>query len=70
MSDRVILEMAEARMLVASYFAAKQTFGPVQARVFLDKQLKKLEKVYGRKSDVRLKKYMRVVATEELLIDV
>jgi hypothetical protein len=42
----------------------------VQARVFLDKQLKKLEKVYGRESDVRLKKYMRVVATEELLIDV
>jgi len=55
---------------VASYFAAKQTFGPVQARVFLDKQLKKLEKVYGKESDVRLKKYMRVVATEELLIDV
>jgi hypothetical protein len=70
MSDRVILEMAEARMLVASYFAAKQTFGPVQARVFLDKQLKKLEKVYGRESDVRLKKYMRTVATEELLVDI
>ena len=70
MSDRVILEMAEARMLVASYFAAKKTFGPVQARVLLDKQLKKLEKVYGRESNVRLKKYMRVVATEELLIDV
>jgi hypothetical protein len=57
-------------MLVASYFAAKQTFGPVQARVFLDKQLKKLEKVYGKESDVRLKKYMRVVAETELLIDV
>ena len=70
MSDRVILEMAEARMLVASYFAAKKTFGPVQARVFLDKQLKKLEKVYGKESDVRLKKYMRVVAETELLIDV
>jgi len=57
-------------MLVASYFAAKQTFGPVQARVFLDKQLKKLEKVYGKESDVRLKKYMRTVATEELLVDI
>jgi len=57
-------------MLVASYFAAKQTFGPVQARVFLDKQLKKLEKVYGKESDDRLRTYMRVVATEELLIDV
>jgi len=70
MSDRVQLEMAEARMLVASYFAAKRTFGPVQARVFLDKQLKKLEKVYGKESDDRLRTYMRVVATEELLIDV
>jgi hypothetical protein len=69
-SDRVQLEMAEARMLVASYFAAKRTYGPVQARVFLDKQLKKLEKVYGKESDDRLRTYMRVVATEELLIDV
>jgi hypothetical protein len=42
----------------------------VQARVFLDKQLKKLEKVYGKESDDRLRTYMRVVATEELLIDV
>lgn len=70
MSDRVILEMAEARMLVASYFAAKRTFGPVQARVFLTKQLRKLEKTYGKESDDRLRKYMRVVATEELLVDV
>jgi len=70
MSDRVQLEMAEARMLVASYFAAKRTYGAVQANRFLAKQLKKLEKIYGKKSDDRLKQYMRIVATEELLIDV
>jgi len=70
MSDRVQLEMAEARMLVASYFAAKRTYGAVEANKFLAKQLKKLEKVYGKKSDDRLKGYMREVATQELLIDV
>jgi len=70
MSDRVQLEMAEARMLVASYFAAKRTYGSVQANRFLAKQLKKLEKIYGKKSDDRLKQYMRIVSTEELLIDV
>jgi len=57
-------------MLVASYFAAKRTYGAVQANRFLAKQLKKLEKIYGKKSDDRLKQYMRIVATEELLIDV
>jgi hypothetical protein len=69
-SDRVQLEMAEARMLVASYFAAKRTYGPVEANKFLAKQLKKLEKVYGKRSDDRLKAYMRKVATEELLVDI
>jgi len=57
-------------MLVASYFAAKRTYGPVEANKFLAKQLKKLEKVYGKKSDDRLKAYMRVVVDTELLEDV
>ena len=70
MSDRVQLEMAEARMLVASYFAAKRTYGSVEANKFLDKQLKKLEKVYGKNSDGRLKSYMRVVVDTEVLEDV
>jgi hypothetical protein len=70
MSDRVQLEMAEARMLVASYFAAKRTYGVVEANKFLARQLKKLEKVYGKNSEGRLKGYMREVSTEELLIDV
>ena len=66
MSDRIILEMAEARMLVASYFAAKRTHGVPQANAFLEKQLKKLEKLYGKGSDVRLKKNMRQITNEEL----
>jgi hypothetical protein len=70
MSDRVQLEMAEARMLVASYFAAKRSYGPVEANKFLAKQLKKLEKTYGKKSDKRLKRYMREVSDTELLVDV
>jgi hypothetical protein len=70
MSDRVQLEMAEARMLVASYFAAKRSYGPVEANKFLAKQLKKLEKTYGKKSDARLKRYMREVSDTELLVDV
>jgi len=70
MSDRVQLEMAEARMLVASYFAAKRTHGVVEANKFLAKQLKKLEKVYGKNSDGRLKQYMRVVVDTEVLEDV
>lgn len=57
-------------MLVASYFAAKRTYGAVEANKFLAKQLKKLEKVYGKKSDDRLKKYMRVVVDTEVLGDV
>ena len=70
MSDRVQLEMAEARMLVASYFAAKRSYGSVEANKFLAKQLKKLEKTYGKKSDERLKRYMRVVSDTEQLVDV
>ena len=70
MSDRIILEMAEARMLVSSYFAARRTHGSAEARKFLEKQLKKLEKVYGKDCDVRLRANMRRVATEELLEEV
>jgi hypothetical protein len=70
MSDRVQLEMAEARMLVASYFAAKRTYGAVEANKFLAKQLKKLEKVYGKNSEGRLKGHMRVVVNTEILEDV
>ena len=70
MSDRIILEMAEARMLLASYFAGRRTYGKAEARKFLEKQLVQLEKIYGKGSNVRLRANMRIVATEELLEEV
>ena len=65
MSDRVLLEMAEARVLLHSYFAAKRTHGKPQADRFLAAQLLKLEKLYGKQSDTRIKQYMRHVKDTE-----
>ena len=65
MSDRVQLEMAEARVLLHSYFAAKRTHGKPQADRFLSAQLLKLEKLYGKQSDERIRKYMRKVKDTE-----
>jgi hypothetical protein len=67
MSDRVYLEMAEARMLVASYFAAKKTHGVKEANKFLIKQMKPLEKLYGKGVDERLARYMRVITDTEMV---
>lgn len=64
-TDRVQLEMAEARVLLYSYFAAKRTYGKPQADKFLAAQLVKLEKLYGKSSDVRIKQYMRHVKDTE-----
>ena len=69
MSDRVQLEMAEARVLLYSYFAAKRTYGKPQADKFLAAQLVKLEKLYGKSSDVRIKQYMRPVKDTETLYE-
>jgi hypothetical protein len=65
MSDRVQLEMAEARVLLHSYFAAKQSHGKEKADKFLAAQLLKLEKLYGKQSDTRIKQYMRRVKDTE-----
>lgn len=69
MSDRVQLEMAEARVLLHSYFAAKRTHGKPQADRFLESQLLKLEKLYGRECDVRIKRYMRHVQNTETMYE-
>ena len=69
MSDREILEMAEARVLLYSYFAAKRTYGAPAARAFLTKNLTKLEKLYGKDCDVRIRRYMRHVKDTETLTD-
>ena len=65
MSDRVQLEMAEARVLLHSYFAAKRTHGKPQADRFLAAQLAKMEKFYGKHCDTRIKQYMRYVKDTE-----
>ena len=65
MSDREQLEMAEARVLLHSYFAAKKSYGKPQADKFLAAQLVKLEKLYGKQSDTRIKQYMRRVKDTE-----
>jgi len=57
--------MAEARVLLHSYFAAKQSHGKPQADKFLAAQLLKLEKLYGKQSDTRIKQYMRYVKDTE-----
>jgi len=57
--------MAEARVLLHSYFAAKQSHGKPQADKFLATQLLKLEKLYGKSSDTRIKQYMRYVKDTE-----
>lgn len=69
MSDRVQLEMAEARVLLHSYFAAKRTHGKPQADKFLAAQLLKLEKLYGKQSDERIRKYMRHVKDTETMYE-
>ena len=69
MSDRVQLEMAEARVLLHSYFAAKQSYGKPQADKFLAAQLLKLEKLYGKQSDTRIKQYMRYVKDTETMYE-
>lgn len=69
MSDRVQLEMAEARVLLHSYFAAKRTHGKPQADRFLESQLLKLEKLYGKECDVRIKRYMRHVQNTETMYE-
>ena len=57
--------MAEARVLLPSYFAAKKSYGKEKADKFLAAQLLKLEKLYGKQSDTRIKQYMRRVKDTE-----
>ena len=61
--------MAEARVLLHSYFAAKQSYGKPQADKFLAAQLLKLEKLYGKQSDTRIKQYMRHVKDTETMYE-
>jgi len=59
--DREQLERAEARVLVFSYYRTVEKLGIEGAGKWLNKQIKKLEKVYGKGSGERIKAYMREV---------
>lgn len=54
MSDRYILELAEARTLYTSYVLQQQS-------VLTDKRIKFLEKIYGKGSVERIREYMNQI---------
>ena len=57
MTDREILEMAEARVLAQNF----------KNKEWLDQALKVSERIYGKGSGLRIKAYMRLIWKEELL---
>lgn len=61
MSDRQILEMAEARELVPSYYATEKKLGKEGAQKWLQARLQKLEKIYGRGFEDRCRQLMRQI---------
>ena len=67
MSDRVQLEMAEARTLLPSYYATRKNYGTPSANLWLRDRITKLEKFYGKDCGERIRKYMRVVEDNEIL---
>ena len=67
MSDRIILEMAEARVLTGNYVAASKSKGKALAATFLAKQIKKIEPLYGNGFDQRVRGYMREIFESEFL---
>lgn len=54
MSDRYILELAEARTLYTSYVLQQQS-------VLTDKRIKFLEKIYGKGSVERIREFMNQI---------
>ena len=61
MSDRKILEMAEARELVPSYYATEKKLGKAEAQKWLANRLAKLEKIYGKGAEERIRANMRLI---------
>ena len=69
MSDREILEKAEARVLVPSYYATVKKVGKKEAAVWLIKRIRDIEKHYGYGFERRVRAYMREIDNEELWND-
>ena len=69
MSDREILEKAEARVLVPSYYATVEKIGKKEAAVWLMQRIRDIERHYGMGFERRVRTYMREVDNEELFND-
>lgn len=69
MSDREILEKAEARVLVPSYYATVKKVGKKEAALWLMKKIRDIERHYGYGFERRVRTYMREVDEQELLND-
>ena len=69
MSDREILEKAEARVLVPSYYATVEKVGKKEAAIWLMKRIRDIERHYGMGFEQRVRTYMREVDNEELIND-
>jgi len=65
LSDRVLLEMAEARVLVFSYYRNREVLGLALAGKWLGKRLKRLEKFYGKGVGERVRVYMRCISDRD-----
>lgn len=66
MSDRMQLEKAEARILVPSYYRTVELIGKHDAALWLTKQLRRIERMYGYGFEARCRAYMREVDDENL----
>jgi hypothetical protein len=69
MSDREILEKAEARVLVPSYYATVEKVGKQEAALWLIRRIRDIEKHYGYGFERRIRAYMREIDNEELFND-
>jgi hypothetical protein len=64
MSDQDQLEKAEARILVPSYYRTVELIGKPAAALWLTKQIRRIEKMYGPGFEARCRAYMRQIDDE------
>ena len=69
MSDREILEKAEARELLPFYYNNVEKVGKIEAAERLSKRIRVIQRHYGFDFDKRVRGYMRKIDQEELLND-
>ena len=62
--DRAQLEKAEARILVPSYYRTVELIGKAAAALWLTKQIRRIEKMYGLGFEARCRAFMRQIDDE------